>query len=219
MDIQILGNQAFRYLEATLQPGDALLTESDAMATMDAELDLKVQLFGGFLGGVAKKFLGGESLFVNSYSNQTSTPRSMHITSPTPGDVVAIELDERGMCLQAGSFICASPSVQFSTEYAGLGFMLAREGLFKLRARGPGTVWIGSYGAIVERQVRGEVIVDSGHIVAFEPQLSVRIQLAGGLISSVTSGEGLVARVEGEGRLYLQTRSLDGLAQWLNPKL
>ena len=29
-------------------------------------------------------------------------------------------------------------------------------------------------------------------------------------------GEGLVTRVTGQGRVYLQTRSLEGLASWTN---
>ena len=45
------------------------------------------------------------------------------------------------------------------------------------------------------------------------------IGLSGGLISSLTSGEGLVYRLKGNGVIYLQSRSIEGLVQFLSPKV
>jgi len=47
----------------------------------------------------------------------------------------------------------------------------------------------------------------------------LRLQLAGGIFSSFFGGEGFVTRLEGKGRVVLQSRSLSGLASWINPKL
>jgi uncharacterized protein (AIM24 family) len=41
-------------------------------------------------------------------------------------------------------------------------------------------------------------------------------QLAGGIISSIFGGEGFVTRVEGKGKIFLQTRNISGLASWVN---
>jgi uncharacterized protein (AIM24 family) len=60
--------------------------------------------------------------------------------------------------------------------------------------------------------------VDTAHLVAWEPQMKLKLQLAGGLFSSVFSGEGLVTRIEGTGKIIVQSRSLSGLGSWLNPK-
>jgi uncharacterized protein (AIM24 family) len=49
--------------------------------------------------------------------------------------------------------------------------------------------------------------------------MKLKVQLAGGIFSSFFGGEGLVTRVEGVGQIVIQTRSLSGLAGWLNPKL
>jgi uncharacterized protein (AIM24 family) len=49
--------------------------------------------------------------------------------------------------------------------------------------------------------------------------MKLKMQLAGGIFSSFFSGEGLVTRVEGKGKVWIQTRSLSGLVGWLNPKL
>ncbi|MEM6445730.1 MAG: AIM24 family protein, partial [Cyanobacteria bacterium P01_D01_bin.123] len=45
------------------------------------------------------------------------------------------------------------------------------------------------------------------------------IGLAGGAVGSLTSGEGLVNRVKGRGIIYLQSRTVNGLAGFLRPKM
>ena len=84
---------------------------------------------------------------------------------------------------------------------------------------GTGKVWIGVFGALVKHELQGEMIVDTGHLVAYPPEVNYKLQMSGGIISSFTSGEGLVGRLEGHGTIYLQTRSLGGLVGWLNPRL
>jgi uncharacterized protein (AIM24 family) len=61
-------------------------------------------------------------------------------------------------------------------------------------------------------------VVDSGHLVAYEPGIKMSVGLAGGLLGSVTSGEGLVNRLTGQGEIYLQSRSVGGLVGYLRPK-
>jgi len=121
--------------------------------------------------------------------------------------------------LQPGAFVACEPSVEIGLRWAGLVSFIAREGLFKLSITGPGRVWYGAYGALLERQIDGEFIVDTSHLVAYEPGIQLRLQLAGGLFSSLFGGEGLVTRVLGRGKVVIQTRSLSGLSGWLNSKL
>jgi uncharacterized protein (AIM24 family) len=84
---------------------------------------------------------------------------------------------------------------------------------------GHGNVYFGAYGGIIEHEINGEYIVDSGHLVAYEPTMKLKTQLSGGLLSSIFGGEGFVMRVEGKGKIYLQTRNLSGLASWVNKHL
>ncbi len=62
-------------------------------------------------------------------------------------------------------------------------------------------------------------VVDTGHLVAYEPTIGIRMGMAGGIFSSFFGGEGLVTRVTGPGRIYMQSRSMDGLAAWTNSHL
>ena len=77
-------------------------------------------------------------------------------------------------------------------------------------------MFFGAYGGILEKEINGEFIVDSGHLVAYEPTMKLKPQLAGGIFSSFFGGEGFVTRVEGKGKIYIQTRNLSGLATWVN---
>lgn len=219
VDVKIQGSSAFKYLEFNLAPGEMVTVESGAMASMDAKVDLRNRFNGGLIKGLLRKFLGGESLFINDFSNPTDKPQRLFVTSSCPGDINAIQLNGSSLCLEGGAYICSTPGVSLGMKWAGIASWIAGEGLFKLIVSGTGTAWFGGYGAFVERNVQGSYIVDSGHLVAYEPQIRLKTQLSSGIIGSFFSGEGFVTRLEGTGKVWLQSRSLSGLAGWLNPRL
>ena len=219
MNTTIAGRPSFAHMHVDLDPGESIIAESDAMASMAADLDLTAKFNGGFFSGLCKKFLGGESLFINEFKNNTTGPRRVTLVQPTPGDMGVIELNGNSLCLQPGAYIASTPGVKLGVKWAGFASFIGQEGLFKLVVSGTGTVWYGAYGALLERAVDGEFIVDTSHLVTYEPQLKLKVQLAGGLFSSFFGGEGLVTRINGRGNIVIQTRSLEGLKSWLNPRL
>jgi uncharacterized protein (TIGR00266 family) len=172
---------------------------------------------GGFFKGLLRRYLGSESVFINNFHNRTDRPLKLVLTSPSPGSIRAITLNGNSFNLEGGSYICSTPGITLGLRYAGISSFVGGEGLFKLVVSGEGTVWIGGYGALVEKQVNGEFLVDTGHLVGYEPQFRLKTQLSGGLVGSFVGGEGLVTRLEGTGKVILQTRSLSGLASWINP--
>ncbi len=187
------------------------------MASMSSSITFSTRWNGGFFAAILRKLFGGESLFVNEFS--TATQGDLVLTQPMPGDIECIELKGQSLYLQAGAFLACDPGVQLSLGYAGLRSMIAREGLFRLRVSGVGRIWFGAYGGIITKEIAGEYVVDSGHLVAYEPSVQLRLGMAGSFFSSLFSGEGIVMRLHGPGRVYLQTRSIDGLAAWVNSHL
>ena len=215
----IHGSPSFAYLEVELAPGESIVTEADAMASMAADLDLEAKFNGGFFKGLLRKFLGGESLFVSTFTNRTSAPKRLTLAQTTPGDMREVRLNGGSIGMQPGAYIASTPGVVVSLQWAGFRSLIAREGLFRLLVSGTGSVWYGAYGGLLEKEVRGEYIVDTAHLVSFDPSLRLRLQLAGGIISSLMGGEGIVTRLEGNGKIVIQTRSMTGLVGWLNPKI
>ena len=218
MEYEIRYQPSFAVIFATLNPGESIIAEADAMTSMDAALTMKSQFSGGFFSGLLKKFFGGESLFVNVFSNETSQPLQVVLTQATIGDIVCLELGPGGICFQPGAYIAHTPGVKMGVRWAGFSSWFSGEGLFKLKLGGRGRVFFGAYGGITKKRISGEFIVDNGHLVAYDPKIKMSLGLAGGLFGSLTSGEGLVNRLKGNGDIYLQSRSLDGLVGFLKSK-
>ena len=47
MKTEIKGGVAFSYLDVELEPGESITTESDAMSSMDADIELRSRFNGG----------------------------------------------------------------------------------------------------------------------------------------------------------------------------
>lgn len=219
MKAEIRGSDAFAYIDVELEPGEGVTAEPDAMSSMSADLDLQARFNGGFFTGLMRKWLGGESLFISHFSNNTNGPRKLTLVQPTPGSIRMRELANERFFLQPGAYLASTDGLKVGVGFAGFVSWIAGEGLFRIVASGSGKLWYGAYGALLDREVDGEYIVDTSHLVAYPPGIKLKLQLAGGLFSSIFGGEGLVTRVVGHGRIVIQTRSVSGLASWINPKL
>jgi uncharacterized protein (TIGR00266 family) len=217
METEIRNRPSFANIRVGLKTGDTIVAEAGAMASMSSSVNINTRLNGGFFKAIFKRFLGNESLFVNEFS--TESEGEVILTQAFPGDIECIELKGNTMYLQPGAFLACEPDVKLGLGWAGIASFVGREGLFRLKVSGTGKVWFGAYGGIVAKQVEGDYVVDTGHLVAYEPSVGIKMGMAGGLFSSFFSGEGLVTKVKGPGRIYLQSRSLDGLASWTNSHL
>ncbi len=217
MEAEVRNRPSFANLHVQLNPGDRIIAEADAMASMSSDIQMSTRFNGGAVQAVVKRVFGSESLFVNEFT--ANSPGEMVITQPFPGDIECIELKGNTMFLQPGAFLACEPGVNLGLGWAGIASFVGKEGLFRLKVSGHGRVWFGAYGGIFVREVESEYVVDTGHLVAYEPTIGIRMGMAGGIFSSFFGGEGLVTRVSGPGRIYMQSRSMDGLAAWTNSHL
>lgn len=222
MNYEIRYKPSFAASFITLNPGESIIAEAGAMTSMDGKLSMKTEFSGGFFSGMVKKFFGGESLFVNKFVNETKQPLQVILTQSSIGDIEAIELTAgQTIYFQPGAYIAHTKGLKIGVGWAGFSSWFSGEGLFKLKvsAQTQGLVFFGAYGGITKKQITGEFIVDSGHLIAYEPGIKMKIKLAGGLLGSVTSGEGFVTQLSGKGTIYLQSRSIEGLVRFLSPKV
>ena len=219
MECEIKYKPAFSAIFVTLEPGDKIVAEAGAMATMDSKVTVKTELSGSLFSALAKKFFGGESLFINVFSNETQQYQKLVLTQSVVGDIEEIEIYGKDIYFQPGAYIASTPGVEMGVRWAGFTSLIAGEGLFKLRLSGKGKVYFGAYGGITKKAIDGEFIVDTGHLVAYEPGIQMGIKLSNGLIGSLTSGEGFVNRLSGRGNIYLQSRSIGGLVGFLRSKV
>lgn len=209
LKFKIDGRPDFGFLTVDLPAGKTLKVEASAMATMDTNLVMKTKMKGGI-----SRMLSGENLFLNEFTAENG-PGEIGIAPATPGDLIHRYLRGETLYLQSGAFVASTPGINIETKWQGFtkGFF-SGESLFLIRASGEGDLWLNSYGAIIEIDVKDGYVVDTGNIVAFTDGLEYSISKVGGYKSLFFSGEGFVCRFKGEGKLWIQTRSVGAFANW-----
>ncbi len=206
----------FASLHVWLDNGEQLVTEAGAMMSMTTDLDMETNMKGGVMGAL-KRAVGGESVFMNTYTAEKDAQR-IDVAPASPGDIVHFPMQDTTVMVQRGSYLCSTPGIEIDTKFQGLKkTFLSGEGAFLLQAIGTGDLWLSSYGAIHEIAIDGSYIVDTGHIVAFDNTVDFDIRKVGGLKSLLFSGEGLVCEFSGRGRVWIQTRNSGALASFLHP--
>ncbi|MGE0496049.1 MAG: TIGR00266 family protein [Vulcanimicrobiota bacterium] len=215
METELAGNPDFGHIKFRLDSGDKILVESGAMAVMDTHVAVESKMMGGFVPAVMRKLLAGESLMVGEYSSSQAGQR-LQISPAIPGQVLHRNLQGETLMMQAGSFLACTPGVNVSTVFGGIKALFSGEGMFFLKITGQGDLWFNAYGSVVEHEMSGDFIVDTGHVVGWEPSVNWEITGMGNLMSTIFSGEGLVIRFSGSGKVWLQTRSMGGLSGWLS---
>ncbi len=204
-----------------LEVGEAVQAEAGAMVSMSSSIEMETTTGGGLLSGLKRSVLGGESFFINKFEAKSQAGQ-VTLAPALPGDIMALDLQGgTTLLVQSGSFLAATEGVNVDTKWGGAKSFFSSEGLFLLRCTGQGTIWVSSYGAIhpIDLGVGEPYVVDTGHMVAFDDTVKYDVGRAGGWKSTLFSGEGLVVRLTGPGRFFMQTRSEDAFLSWLVPKL
>ena len=212
LPFKLEGRPDYSFLTVDIPANETIKVEASAMATMDTNISMKTKLKGGF-----RRFLGGESLFINEFTAD-HTSGSIGIAPGSPGDIEHVHLDGETIYLQSTAFVASSMDVQVETKYQGLfkGFF-SGESLFLIKCSGHGDLWFNTYGAIIPIDVEDGYVIDTGHIVAFTEGLEYEVKSVGGYKSLFFSGEGFVAKFSGKGRVWIQTRQFPAFASWVWP--
>ncbi len=203
----------------SLEAGEKIQAETGAMVSMSDTIKIETGMKGGLLSGLKRSVLGGESFFLNTFEAEQAG--EVTIAPALPGDIMALELSGQALLIQSGSFLAATPEIDIDTKWGGGKTFFSREGLFLLRCTGTGTLFLSSYGAIhlVELDAGQRYVVDTGHMVAFDDTVTYDVGRVGSWKSTLLGGEGLVCKLTGPGRFYLQTRNPESFVEWLVPKL
>ena len=206
---KIEANPEFSFLTVEVPEGEKLKVESAAMASMDTNLKMKVRAKGGF-----KRLLSGENLFLNEFWAEGGAGEISIAPGPS-GDIIHQKIDGNEIYLASGAFLASTSGVSLDTKWEGFakGFF-SGAGFFLIKCGGVGDIWFNSYGAVIEVDVKGDYVVDTGHIMGFSAGLDYRISKMGGYKSLFFSGEGFVSRFSGEGKVWVQTKKPNAFVWW-----
>lgn len=215
MHFQIDGNPDYGEVVVALEAGEDLIVESGAMSRMSADLDVRATTMGGLLKAFGRKIFAGESLLLGRYHSETGG--IVGLSPSYPGSVLHREMRGDRLFLTKGCFLACASGVELRTKFGGFRSLLSKEGAFQIEVSGHGDLFYHAFGCVEELEVEDELVVDTGHVVAWEPSLNYKIAGMGGFKQTLFSGEGLTMRFSGRGKIWLQTRTLPELAGWLSP--
>lgn len=230
MEVNLEARPSYAMAVVKLNKGEKFVSEAGAMVahTPGLAIDTGFQGTGGgflnmitaILAGIARKFLAGESMFVNKFT-ATQDGAEVMLAPAMSGDIVEIDLDGTNpVVVQAESYLASEPGVQVGLIFGGIGMLLSGEGAFFLKCTGKGKLLVNSYGAIEEIELPEEgYVADNGHIVGWQGKVTYKMRSAGGLMASMTSGEGMVVEFKGDGKVWLQTRNVPSMVDWISPFL
>jgi uncharacterized protein (TIGR00266 family) len=226
VDYEIIGSD-LQMVEVELDPGETVIAEAGSMnyfedgITFDAKMGDGSEPESGFFGkllGAGKRFLTGESIFMTHFTNQGHGKKRVSFASPFPGKIIPLDMNEVGgsIICQKDSFLAAALGTKVSIAFnqkIGSGFF-GGEGFILQKLEGDGMAFIHAGGTIVRKELRkSRLMVDTGCIVGFTPEIDYDIQKAGGLKSMVFGGEGMfLATLSGTGSVWLQSLPFSRLA-------
>ncbi len=214
------------FLHVSLQRGEKIYCESNAMVMMEATLDLKGKMTGGLGSALMRRLANGESFFQQHI--EAVRGGGDCLLSPTlPGAIEILDVGDNHYMISDGAFVAAESGVQLNVRTQGLGSAVFGQtgGFFIGEATGAGKLAVSGFGTsfILDVEPGQDVIIDNAHVVAWDsrlhPEISVATQSSGGLlgqlVNSVTSGEGMVLKFSGKGKVIICSRNRENFIAWL----
>jgi uncharacterized protein (TIGR00266 family) len=160
----------------------------------------------------------GESFFRNTF-HADNGPGEVTFAPSLPGDIMLYKMQGNDLIVQQQSYLASATTVEIETKWGGFRSFFGEGRIFWIKAFGTGALALNAFGAIKEIDVDGSYIIDTGHIVAFEPSLNFDIKRVGSWFSTIFSSEGLVCRFNGRGKLYIQSRNPSTFGEMIGHKL
>ena len=213
------------FLHVSLKQGEKIYCESDAMVMMEATLDLKGKVTGGIASALMRRFANGESFFQQHIEAVRGDGDCL--LSPTlPGAMQVVDVGARQYMLSDGAFVAASSGVELKVRTQSLGNALFAQsgGFFITETAGSGQVAVSGFGSISQLEVTpgNDVIIDNSHVVAWDNRLRYEISVTtsgnsgflSNLVNSQTSGEGMVLRFSGTGKILVCSRNGAAFQAW-----
>ena len=219
MNYQIDHRPSYAIARISLDTGERIKAETATMVTMSDDIVMQTGVQGGILRSLRRSTMGGGTFFLNTY--RAEAPGEVSLAPHMPGDIEALQLYDETVYVQSGSFLAATMDLQIDSQWGGARTFFTSEGMFLLRCTGTGTLFISSYGAIhrIDLRHQQKYTVDNGHMVAFDDTIRYSVGKPGSWTTTLLGGEGIVCRLEGPGRFFLQTRSEQTYLDWLAPKI
>jgi uncharacterized protein (TIGR00266 family) len=227
MEYTLQGSDTFPIVVLPLTAGQSVQIESGAMIYHNGDVTLTGKMnsngkkgLGGLMCAIGRSVTSGESFFITTATG-TAAGGELGIAPGNPGAIKALTLDAAHQWyLNTGAFLAGEATTSYSmvSQHVGGALFGGTGGFFIMHTAGAGEMLVSAYGDMLALDLDGthDYVVDNSHVVAWADTLDYHIEAASGVLG-FTTGEGLVNRFSGRGRVYIQTRNVEALAKLIVP--
>jgi uncharacterized protein (TIGR00266 family) len=214
------------FLHVSMKQGEKIYCESNAMVMMESALELKGKMTGGLGGALMRTFANGESFF-QQHIDAVRGGGDCLLSPTLPGAMQVVDVGPRQYMISDGAFVAATAGVDLKVRTQSLGNALFGQsgGFFITETAGSGQLVVSGFGSMSQLDVEPgkEIVIDNAHVVAWDSSLRYELSVAtksgggllGSLVNSVTSGEGVVLRFSGQGKVLICSRNREAFVGWL----
>jgi uncharacterized protein (TIGR00266 family) len=218
MKYEIKYKPSYSMLVVNLEQGETITAESGAMTYMDPNIEVHTRKREkSLLGSLGLAIVGRQSFWVNDYTATQGQGEAGFVSAPV-GDIEMLEINpSQGYVIQKSAYVASTQDVDLDIKWEGFTKGLFGQGLFMIKVKGNGNLFINTFGAIDKHTLKpGQTLtVDNFHLVAFSDTCTYKVTKFGGLKETILGGEGLVTQITGPGDIYIQTKNLKEFVDWL----
>jgi len=215
------------FLHISLNKGEIIYAESNAMVMMDATLDLEASMQGGFLSSLVRNFANDQSFFRQKVT-AVRGDGDILLSPKFSGNIEVIDVNANNeYYLNDGVHLASEATVKMENKTQSIGKALfgGSGGFIITKASGQGKVAVGSYGDIFELDIDESTprIIDNNHVVAWSTTLNYELSastsqkkgIIGNLLNSQLTGEAMITKFSGRGKVYICSRNKIDFAAWI----
>lgn len=220
MKYSIIGDSDTPIVNIDLGMNETIKVESGGMVYMQdvvlkGETNSKSSGFGGLVKAIARSAVSGESMFITKATGTANDAR-IGVAPAVPGKIACIKVGgSKQYRLNTGAFLACDDSVYYNIQSQSLGRAMfgGTGGLFIMETEGEGEMLVNAFGDLIEMEVTPDrpLIIDNEHVVVWDASLNYDLQIASGALGIMT-GEGIVNKFTGSGKVIIQTRNIHSLA-------
>ncbi|MCF8715984.1 AIM24 family protein [Joostella atrarenae] len=200
----------YSHLKVELNELESIIVERGALIFSDGDYKLitksEAKTFNNWIG-IA---FGGKSIIYNQYNAKEKM--EMLFSPNQNAEIFEVEISNQ-------KSVIISPDAHFArTNKIELKIIkqnwraVAHDGL-KMKASGEGQLFLIGYGEIINKKLspEKEYLIDEDYLVAYDSHLNIK-RVSRGLKELVSSGEGFLYSIKGDGEIWLQTRDKDEMS-------
>lgn len=173
-----------------------------------------------------RTFANGESFF-QQHIEATRGDGDCLLSPTLPGAMQTVDCGPNQYIISDGAFVAATSGVDLKVRTQNIGNALFAQsgGFFVTETTGSGQVVVSGFGSmsVLDVEPGKDAIIDNAHVVCWDSTLRYEISITtgtsggflGNLINSQTSGEGMVLRFSGKGKVYVCSRNRNAFKAWM----